>query len=522
VLSVTKPHFLVFLIAVAGGCGWQIHAPTVDHSDTSRDRTWLLHCESADSYEPHTGDTPAAQKARWIFARDGDDEPYTLEGSLVDGFLEVTTLRDAAGRELTASRKTARGLCRDTLARRGGEDTLLLGWVMAARKGEEVNIPPIYPGESPHDGAVTRVVIFGDSLTDTGRLKKRLKIFPAKPYWIGRFSNGPAWPEYLGMTAGLAVQNHSYGGASVIDHEKLPGASFYGRVREVGQFFVSGTIELQISDYLERTLVDGRIERPETTAFLIWAGANDYISKEPVSGLIKTFLNAPEGESGYKGVVERTVSTLLDHVETLYEAGARRFVLINLPDLGRTPIVLQNTTYTPDYPVPDESARRIELARRLSTLTEYHNELLTTSLAELRARLPQAELLLVDSFQYFNVLNGTGDGEIPEKLGYDLSALSVVLEYDGRRLSLQQRCYEGSYIGPYNPENVCLHPEAAVFWDTVHPTTLTHCWQAWSVARTMARAGWTAPPPAPTDYLAWCEQVVGQVVEGSPGHFVSP
>jgi phospholipase/lecithinase/hemolysin len=515
VLPVTRPCFLVFLAALAAGCGWQIHAPTVDHSKPSRESPWLLRCESAGSFESHSGDMPAAEKARWLFALDIDGEPYTLEGELVDGFLEVTELRDAAGQTLSASRNTARGLCQDTLARQGGEDALLLGWVMAARKGEEVNIPPIYPGERPDNDPVTRVVIFGDSLTDTGRLKQRLKIFPAKPYWIGRFSNGPAWPEYLAMTAGLAVQNHAYGGASVIDHEKLPGASFYGRIREVGQFFVSGTIELQISDYLERTLVDGRIERPQTTAFLIWAGANDYISKEPVSGLIKTFLNSPEGESGYKGVVERTVSQLLDHVETLYNAGARRFVLINLPDLGRTPIVLQNTTYTPDYPVTDESARRMELARRLSTLTEYHNRLLEESLANLRTRLPQANLLLVDSFQYFHVLGGVGDDGIPEKLGYDLSALAMELEYDGRRLSLQQRCYRGSYIGPYDPDNVCPHPEAAVFWDTVHPTTLTHCWQAWTVARTMASAGWSPPPPEPARYLAWCEQIVGKVVKAS-------
>ena len=97
-----------------------------------------------------------------------------------------------------------------------------------------------------------RVVIFGDSLTDTGRLKQRLKIFPIDPYWLGRFSNGPAWPEYLAMVTGMGVQNHAYRGASAAERDALPGENFYGRIRHVGQFFVSGTIDLQIGRLSEQ------------------------------------------------------------------------------------------------------------------------------------------------------------------------------------------------------------------------------------------------------------------------------
>jgi len=510
---------LVGFGGLAVGCSLQIHEPSVAHSDDSRTVDWFIHCETAKYYEQYTENVPAAENAQWMFAQDVNGDRYTLQGEMVDGFFEVSGLRDAAGHDLPVSRTITRQLCIDTLARRDPGEGRMLGWVMAATSREMVNVPPVYPDEMAHDGSVTRVVIFGDSLTDTGRLKQRLKIFPAKPYWIGRFSNGPVWPEYLAMATGLGVQNHSYGGASVIEHDTLPGSRLIGRVREAGQFFVSGSIELQIDDYLDRTLVDGKIERPRSTAYLIWAGANDYISKEPVSGLITTFLNSPEGESGYRRVVESTVSKLLGHVETLYDAGARRFVLLNLPDLGRTPIVLQNTTYTPDFTVTNDSARRLELARRLTTLTRYHNTLLDQGVSEMRNRLPQAEFVLVDSFHYFNLLDG--DARVgrarPEDLGYNLADLTVVLEYDGQRLALQQRCYRGGYIGPYNPDNVCAHPEAAVFWDTVHPTTLTHCWQAWTVAKAMASVGWTNPPPDPPQYRAWCEQVVNEVVNGSLG-----
>ena len=43
--------------------------------------------------------------------------------------------------------------------------------------------------------------------------------------------------------------------------------------------------------------------------------------------------------------------------------------MVNVPDLGRTPIVLQNTTYTPELLENNDAARRMELARRLTEHT---------------------------------------------------------------------------------------------------------------------------------------------------------
>lgn len=158
--------------------------------------------------------------------------------------------------------------------------------------------------------------------------------------------DGPWWPEYLAIATFLGIQNHAYGGAAAAKPDALPGMNLYMRSRDLGQFFVSGSIKLQISDYLGGTLKSGKIEQADTTAFLIWAGANDYISKEPISGLITTFLNSPEGKAGYNRVVERAVAQLDLDVRALYGAGARKFIMVNMPDLGRAPIVLQNTTFS--------------------------------------------------------------------------------------------------------------------------------------------------------------------------------
>ncbi|NQX88684.1 MAG: SGNH/GDSL hydrolase family protein [Halioglobus sp.] len=391
---------------------------------------------------------------------------------------------------------------------------------MAARAGEKVNIAPVYADETAADSEVNRFVIFGDSLTDTGRLKKRLKVFPAKPYWLGRFTNGPAWPEYLAMSTGLGVQNHSYGGASAAPQKPLPGANLYARIRDQGQFFVSGNIALQVDDYLERTLADGKVERADTTAFIFWAGANDYISKEPVTGLITTFLNSPEGESGYRKVVEQAIVSTQEHIRRLYTAGARRFVIINLPDLGNTPIVLQNTTYSPDYPVPNDVARKLELSRRLTDLTIEHNQQLETAVARLQSELIDAEIILVDSFHYFGYLTDSARGDGKQQFGHDLHALKVQLKHESDEKILQAPCYTGSYLGTLNAQKtVCPAPEKAIFWDIVHPSTLTHCWHARSVLDRLESAGWIGPQPDVKDYMVWCRNVVRRITSMSTGHF---
>jgi thermolabile hemolysin len=488
----------------------QIHEPAVSHDTGWQDKPWQVHCETARIYEADTQGAPGAVNRDWLFARNTDGATFSLTGTLVDGFFEVATLQAPSIQPIVPSRLDVRQLCLNTVNRIETDNPRMLGWVMAARPGEKVNIPPVYPDELASGDRVTRVVIFGDSLTDSGRLKERLRIFPAKPYWIGRFSNGPAWPEYLAMGTGLGVQNHSYGGASAAVHDALPGSNVYARSKEVGQFFVSGTIELQIDDYIERTLAAGRIERADTTAFLIWAGANDYISKEPVTGLITTFLNSPEGESGYKAVVERAITQLAKHVRRLYGAGARRFVMIDLPDLGRTPIVLQNTTYIPENPQESDAARRLELAHRLTQLTLYHNQLLAETIEQLRAEMPASQILLVDTFKYFQLLSGVDESALPrpQEFGYDLAALQETLAYQDTRLSLQQPCYRGTYLGTLDNSKICPEPDKAIFWDTVHPTTLTHCWQAWKVGSEMARAGWIHPLPDPSAYREWCQGIV--------------
>jgi hypothetical protein len=54
------------------------------------------------------------------------------------------------------------------------------------------------------------------------------------------------------------------------------------------------------------------VERPWDTLFVIWAGANDYLSKEPFTGDIRTLLDTPRGEAGYERIVDEAVHAIAD------------------------------------------------------------------------------------------------------------------------------------------------------------------------------------------------------------------
>ena len=129
-------------------------------------------------HEDDPGDVAGAGNLDWVFAEDQQGQRIEIDGRLVDGFFEVAAMHSTSGQPMEASRTKTREACLDTISRIEGREQLMLGWVMAARAREEVNVPPVYPEETASGDKVTRIVIFGDSLTDTGRLKERLKDLP--------------------------------------------------------------------------------------------------------------------------------------------------------------------------------------------------------------------------------------------------------------------------------------------------------------------------------------------------------
>ena len=263
-----------------------------------------------------------------------------------------------------------------------------------------------------------------------------------------------------------------------------------------------------MKDYLERDLVGGAVTQPAEVVFVIWGGANDYISKEPFTGDISTLLDDPDSQAGYRRIVLEAVASLADQVRVLYAAGGRQFVVLNLPDLGKTPIVMQNQSYFPSGRKLPDPHRRLQLSAKLSQLTAYHNSRLTRELTALRRELPDAKIVYVDSARLVaQILDGRAPDGSRERFDYGFSVRELSSELrDGRtRGSFQNRCYSGGYLGTLDAASaICAQSQSAMFWDVVHPTSYTHCWLAYFVQGELASAGLAPKPGSTAEQRAYC------------------
>jgi phospholipase/lecithinase/hemolysin len=151
----------------------------------------------------------------------------------------------------------------------------------------------------------SQIYSFGDSLVDTGNAFAQTGIFPA-PYFEGRSSNGPLWTEYLASELGIAETSLGFVGAL---SNELGGVQFAGSPLVP----VPGTLT-QVSSFVANpALVD------PNALYVIWAGANDYLFTQQTNPL-------------------EPVGNLTKAVTTLNEAGAKDFLVVNLPDLGNLPL----------------------------------------------------------------------------------------------------------------------------------------------------------------------------------------
>jgi outer membrane lipase/esterase len=166
--------------------------------------------------------------------------------------------------------------------------------------------------------------VFGDSLSDDGNLYKLIGE-PAPPYYMGRFSNGPVWVEYLpGLTGlrftsandyavgGAFTGDLSYGGTDYgtnLDNPALPGIT-----TEIAQFTATGQ-HFSSADVVS-----------------LWGGANNYFEYATIA----------EGDPGAATAivtagVTSTLTQLTADTTALINLGARTLLVPNIPNLGATP-----------------------------------------------------------------------------------------------------------------------------------------------------------------------------------------
>ncbi len=306
------------------------------------------------------------------------------------------------------------------------------------------------------------MVVFGDSLSDTGNLYTFYSTnyditFPAAPYSPGRFSNGLVWVEYLADLMDVkrptpsieGGTNYAWGGAktgySSNDNNPVDGNALY-----IGE---------QIDSFLSSN-------DPEADELIIlWAGANDLFS-----------VGVPTGQ---------IVDNIIGHIRTLalnsdHKAQKLHFMVANLPSLGHTPKV-QWLSFLSSLVNPN-----FDLARYVDDLSVDFNDILDSELKKLKKELKKdysIKLILynLDVYSLFQEIlddpkyGFTMDVDPETDVYKTVRGAITIVEPETEQIKLFRYPLDVATTDPeYGYEYYPVDPDVSLFFDDMHPTTVAH------------------------------------------------
>jgi phospholipase/lecithinase/hemolysin len=259
-------------------------------------------------------------------------------------------------------------------------------------------------GGAASGGQVTGIVNFGDSLSDLGNFYAATG--GASPpsflhYDQGRFSNGPNWLEYLAHDLGISAPTASVNGGTVYAYGGAMTGTGTTSSTFLGATATVPNIGTQIAKYL------GSNTPSASQLFTIWGGANDFLN----GGQTNPFIPA---------------QNIATEITTLALAGAKQFIVPNLPPLGSLPIT---STHLP--PIPQE----------LNALTVAFNQILQVEATQLDQSLG-IHIQVLDVYGLTeSVINN------PSLYGFTNVTTDAIQDNGG------------------------TNAQGYLFWDIVHPTT---------------------------------------------------
>ena len=283
-----------------------------------------------------------------------------------------------------------------------------------------------------------QIVIFGDSLSDTGNLSKALGgVFPPFPYFQGRFSNGPIWIDQFAPKLGLdstQVLNFAVGGATT------------GRLN-VGSLLAGNPLPIKLPGLLDEidafTTLNPNGANPKSL-YVVFAGGNDFLAL-PTTLFQGLAMGNLQSFIGLSGAIVQSVQNIATAVTNLALQGAGTIAIANLPNLGRTPLPIQQGT----------SLVATAFSIGFNVVLEKTLEQLERSL---RAKSLAVDLVQVDLFSL-----GESIPRRPQEFG--ITNLTDPL------------------IKQTNPKN----PQGFFYWDDFHPTAQVHTLIADTFARSLSK-----------------------------------
>ncbi len=256
-------------------------------------------------------------------------------------------------------------------------------------------------GSSKTGDKYSQIVVFGASLSDNGNAVSIVPgLFPGAPYYPGRASNGLLWIDVVAADLGNEVKpfvnggtNYAVGGARTCS---ISGAS-------ANPFDMCNQVVL----YLAATL-----NKADASALYV-------IDTTSVGNNIFTVINNGLSNSEITTNAPTDIARLMDR---LYDAGARKFLVTNVPDVGATP-----------------RGQGLPSPATATALSNGFNGTLNNELANFRASHSGADVRLADL-----------KSAVAIKTGFTNTTDPCVVNLIA-----------------------CATPDTYTYWDTLHPTAAT-------------------------------------------------
>ncbi|MAM85953.1 MAG: hypothetical protein CME36_01415 [unclassified Hahellaceae] len=268
--------------------------------------------------------------------------------------------------------------------------------------------------------------VFGDSLSDTGNIGEFLTFNDdlPDPFYENRITNGPVIVDYVAQALGEAVEPAEY---------VEPG-------EDGTNYAVSGSKandpdpNLTLSNQIDFFLRNNNDVVDPKDLFIIFIGGNDITGAVGQEGAAAT------------AALDAAVAEVGDAVMDIATRGGREFFVLTVPDIGKTPDLLEADAGTPGR------------AAKASMLTQYYNDSLRLTMDSVKNQLltmnlTGVEITVVDTFAIFN-----------DKLAR-AAELGLTNTTDA--------CYIIADFAFKPPCNEALLPNYA-FFDKIHPSGRMH------------------------------------------------
>ncbi len=260
--------------------------------------------------------------------------------------------------------------------------------------------------------------VFGDSLSDAGNLGEPLTVgadLPA-PFYNNRISNGPVIVDYIAQSIGQTLEPSNYLSPDERGRNyAVAGAKANGN---------SGDLDLagEIRSFLGKN--DGQADPADL--FVISIGGNDILD----------VMDRPDAAAR----LDLAVDAIGNAVQSLASRGARRFIVMNSLDVGRTPKIIAEETSIAPGRVAQATAN-----------TNYFNAALQRKTDALAA--PGLAITLVDAYSILD----------------DVIVRANALGFANAR----QGCY---ITDSFRFADYCSDEQLDlfVFFDSIHPSGRTH------------------------------------------------